>query len=173
VGHLFPAEEGPDHVHTFEEPGVPFLLQRPGVSGHVLVQRLARPERGPETTREQVAERGDRLSGHGWVVALPGGGHHPERERRRLHRSAEPGPGMTRFPLTLAPRREVIRAHRGPEPGGLSGPCRLEEVGGRELLVRRMEPDGGHPGTVPGRGAIHAPDTDRGPGARGTLPSAA
>ena len=112
VGHLLAAQQGADHLDTLEETGIALRFRRPSVAGDVLVERLARAEGGPEPVGKELAERGDRLGDDHRVVALARRGHDTERHRRRLHRRAEPRPGVPGMTLTLAPRGKVIRAHR-------------------------------------------------------------
>ena len=169
MGHLFPAEEGLDHVDALEEPGVPILLPGPWLSGHVLVQRLARAERGPEPAGEQVAERGDRLGGHRGVVPLSGSGHHPERQRRRLHRAPSQAQAWPDSPDA----RSTARGDRSTSRPGTRPPQRpalLEEVVGESCSWMHGS-RGCTLGPYPQEARFTHRKGLRGPGRRGPLPS--
>ena len=149
VGHLLAAQQRADDIDALEQAGVSVGLGRPRVAGDVLVERLAGAEGRPEAPREQLAERRDRLGDDRRVVALPGGRDDAEGQGGRLHRGAEPRPGVAGFALALAPGRQVIGAHRRLEAGRLGRLHGGEQPGRRDLLVRGVEPDDRHLPSVP------------------------
>ncbi len=106
-------------VTVSREARVPLVLRRVRVAGHVLVDRLAAAERGPEPAGVHRLERGDRLRGDRRVVPLPGRRDDAERQPRGLQRGAEPAPGESGLALPHAPRREVVAStsrRRSPPP---------------------------------------------------------
>ena len=103
----------------------------------------------PEAAGKEFAERGDRLSDDHRVVSLARRGHDTERDRRRLHRRAEPRPRVPGMSLALAPRSEMIRAHRRLEARRLQQPPRhhaaatartARERRGSQRLARQLIP---------------------------------
>ena len=122
-------EQRAHDLDALAQAGVAGGLVGPRVAGDVLVGRLAGAERDPQPPGEHLAQRGRGLGDDRRVVALARRVDHPERQRRRRHRRAEPRPCEARLALAFAPRREVVRGHDRPEARRLGVPWRARAGG--------------------------------------------
>ena len=152
VADALAGQQRADHLDALLEPARTGLLVRPGVTGDVLVGRLAAAERDPEPAGEHHPQRRDLLGHDRGVVALAGSADAPERQGRGRERGAQPAPGVPAVALGGRPRREVVRAHGHLEPGRLRLLHVPQQPPRVDLLVRGVESETSHPHSQPGDG---------------------
>src|SRR5688500_3831989 len=141
---LLPGKERAHDIDALGKHGVPLGLLRPGHARYRLVDRLAAAERQPEAAGEHLGQCRRPLRQHRGVIAVSRGGNDADRKTRRLQCSPEPGPGVARLALPLAPGMEVVRRFRFGEAGCLGPLYELQQTARGELLVRRVIADTDH-----------------------------